>query len=303
MGEDGVSMNKRFLGVLIFAFVVASGASLLLYHLLSGRPQPAAAKPAATRIVIATRDLAPGAVLKEDDVKLMDWNGPVPAGASTHPVDLKGRGVVTAIVAQEPILESRLAPAGSGGGFASTIPPGKRAVAIHVSDVSSVAGFVVPGMHVDVLISGNAPGADNRLGTLTKTLLQNIEVISAGQDFKRDAEGKPVSVPVINLLATPEQAEQLSLAASSTNIQLVLRNPSDNVTVKTPGTALGRLFVGGNPPAEGNPDGLRQARRAPRVAVIPVVHQAPPRRDPFVMEIISGTKKVETKFDNGGEGK
>jgi len=61
--------------------------------------------------------------------------------------------------------------------------------------------------------------------------------------------------------------------------------------------------VGGNPPAEGNPDGLRQARRAPRVAVIPVVHQAPPRRDPFVMEIISGTKKVETKFDNGGEGK
>jgi pilus assembly protein CpaB len=289
-------MNKRFLGVLIFAFVVASGASLLLYRLLSNRPQPVRASQATTHVVLATRDLAPGTVLKEDDIRLADWGGPIPAGANARTQNVVGRGVVTAIVAQEPVLDSRLAPKGAGGGFASMIPAGMRAVAIHVSDVSSVAGFVVPGMRVDVLISGNAPGADNRLGTLTKTLLQNMEVLSAGQDFKKDAEGKPVSVPVINLLATPQQAEMLSLAAAQTNIQLVLRNPLDHDTVKTSGTALGRLFMGGRNP---EPETPRPVRRA-AVPVVQVAHQAPPRKDPFVMEIISGTKKVETKFDDGG---
>ena len=306
MGENGVGMNKRFLGVLIFAFVVASGASLLLYRLLANRPQqPVKAAPASSRIVLAMRDLEPGAVLKEEDIKLTDWNGPIPAGASTRPQDMVGRGVVVPIIAKEPVLESRLAAKGAGGGLASMIPPGMRAVAIHVSDVSSVAGFVVPGMRVDVLISGSAPGVDSRFGTVTKTLLQNMEVLSAGQDFKKDAEGKPVSVPVINLLVTPEQAEMLSLAASSTNVQLVLRNPLDHNTAKTPGTALGRLFTGGrNPGIEADVPARPVRRAAPAPAVVPVVHTAPPPpKQPFVMEIISGTKKVETKFENGGEAK
>jgi pilus assembly protein CpaB len=292
-------MNKRFLGVLIFAFVVASGASLMLYRLLSSRPQPAKANPVAAHIVVSTHDLSPGTILKESDIRLADWNGPVPEGASTRPQDVLERGVVSSMVAQEPVLDSRLAPKGAGGGFASMIPSGMRAVAIRVSDVSSVAGFVVPGTHVDVLISGNAPGADNRLGTLTKTLLQNMEVLSAGQDFKKDAEGKPVTVPVINLLATPEQAEMLSLAAAQTNIQLVLRNPLDHDTVKTGGTALGQLFTGKVPAVA--PDARPVRRRVvAAAAVIPAV-RVPPRKDPFVMEIISGTKKVETKFDNAAE--
>jgi pilus assembly protein CpaB len=306
MGETGWEMNRRFLGVLIFAFVVASGASLLLYRLLANRPQqPVAAAQATTKIVLATRDLEPGAVLKDEDIKLMDWNGPVPTGASTRPQDLVGRGVVTAIVAKEPILDSRLAAKGAGGGLASMIPPGMRAVAIHVSDVSSVAGFVVPGMRVDVLISGNAPGVDNRQGTVTKTLLQNMEVLSAGQDFKKDAEGKPVSVPVINLLTTPAQAEQLSLASTNTNIQLVLRNPLDHDVAKTPGTALARLFTGGTYTAVLDQQAPpRPVRRVNVAAVIPTMHMAPPKKEtPFVMEIISGTKKSETKFDNGGEAK
>ena len=301
-------MNKRFLGVLIFAFVVASGASLLLYRLLANRPQqPVKAATTTTKIVLATRDLEPGTVLKDDDIKLTDWAGPVPTGASTRPQDLVGRGVVTTIIAKEPVLETRLAAKGAGGGLASMIPPGMRAVAIHVSDVSSVAGFVVPGMRVDVLISGNAPGVNNSMGTLTKTLLQNMEVLSAGQDFKKDAEGKPVQVPVINLLATPEQAEQLSLAASSTNIQLVLRNPLDHNVAKTPGTALGRLFTGGrNPGIESEAAARPVVRRAAAPAtavVVPVMQKAPPKA-PFTMEIISGTKKSEAKFANpGGEEK
>src|SRR5258708_36352228 len=121
---------------------------------------------------------------------------------------------------------------------------GMRAVSISVNEGGGVSGFVRTGARVDVLIAGNPPGSSNTLGTVSKTLLQNMEVLSAGQDMQKDSEGKPVSVPVVNLLATPEQAEILSLASSEMRIQLVLRNPLDTQTVKTPGTAVSNLSTG-----------------------------------------------------------
>jgi pilus assembly protein CpaB len=196
------------------------------------------------------------------------------------------------------------------------IPPGMRAVAVRVNEVVGVAGFVVPGMRVDILISGNSPGTSNANGTLTRTLLQNIEVLSAGQDFKKDAEGKPVLVQVVNLLVTPEQAEQLSLAAMQTSIQLVLRNPLDREVAKTPGTALSHLFLGGkyvmpkNPGAASDvtesPVRKAPARRAAAAPAPPVMMAPPPppkKEAPFVMEIINGSGKTEKKFENAGEGK
>ena len=146
-----------------------------------------------TQIVLATRDLEVGTVLKEQDVQLADWPGRRRRESSTRAQDLVGRGVITPIYAKEPVIESRLAPKGAGGGLAAMIPPGMRAVAVRVNEVVGVAGFVIPGMRVDVLISGNRPGGDGNLGTLTRTLLQNLEVLSAGQDIKKDAEGKPVA--------------------------------------------------------------------------------------------------------------
>jgi len=300
-------MNKRFAGVLLFAFVVASVASLLLYRLLVNRPQPTKAAVATTQIVLAARDIEVGTVLKEDDVRLADWPGQVPVGASTKVQDLVGRGVTTAIYAKEPVIESRLAQKGAGGGLAAMIPPGMRAVAVRVNEVVGVAGFVVPGMRVDVLISGTRPTGSAVLGTLTRTLLQNLEVLSAGQDFKKDQEGKPVMVQVVNLLVTPEQAEQLSLASSQTTIQLVLRNPLDRDVAKTPGTALDYLFAGiGKRPVEPASGGSPAPRPRPVSSQPrPVMQEAPaPKKEaPFVMEIVSGSKKVEHKFESSGEGK
>lgn len=300
-------MNKRFVGVLLFAFVVASGASLLLYRLLINRPATTkAAAPVTTKVVTAGRDLEVGTVLKEEDVKLSDWPGVIPTGAVLKLQDVVGRGVTTTIYAKEPIIESRLATKGAGGGLASMIPPGMRAVAIRVNDVVGVAGFVVPGMRVDVLISGNKPGGDGNLGQVTKTLLQNIEVLSAGQDFKKDAEGKPVLVQVVNLLATPEQAEQLSLAANMTNIQLVLRNPLDREVAKTGGTAVRLLFDGTKLKASDDqtPAPRRIERALPAPAPRMTMTMPAEKERPFVMEIISGTKKSEATFNNpGGSGK
>jgi len=302
-------MNKRFLGVLIFAFVVASAASLLLYRVLN-RPSPSKAAVATTQIVQAAHDLEMGSVIHDDDVKLADWSGNVPAGATAHKEDVLKRGVLTPIYAREPIIESRLAPLGAGGGLAAMIPRGMRAVAVRVNEVVGVAGFVIPGMHVDVLISGTSPYADQRLGTQTRTMLQDIEVLSAGQDFKKDNEGKPLPVQVVNLLVNPEQAEQLSLASSQTQIQLVLRNPLDHDAAKTPGTTVARLFggalrmpAGGDLPPRGGDLSAPPRAAAPRRVQQAMVEAPPPPRRPaaFTMEIISGTIKKDVKFENGGE--
>ena len=295
-------MNKRFVGVLTFAFVVAAGASLVLYRVLINRPQTTKANQATAQVALASRDLEVGTVLKEDDVKLAEWPGSMPLGATARPQDLVGRGVITAIFAKEPIIDSRLAAKGAGGGLAAMIPPGMRAVAVRVNEVVGVAGFVVPGMHVDILISGNSPGASSTIGTQTQTLLQNIEVLSAGQDFKKDNEGKPVVVQVVNLLVTPVQAEQLSLASNQTTIQLVLRNPLDHDVAKTPGTAMHNLFSNGKPLPLTQSDAPPRPRPV-RVAAPIALAAAPPKETPFVMEIISGASKKEQKFGAGQEAK
>jgi pilus assembly protein CpaB len=139
-----------------------------------------------------------------------------------------------------------------------------------------------------------------------------VEVLSAGQDFKKDAEGKPVLVQVVNLLVTPEQAEQLSLASQQTSIQLVLRNPLDRDVAKTPGTALSHLFLGGKfalPKAPGASEvtqaPVRRTQHAAAPAPPPVMQQLPPppkKEAPFVMEIISGSSKVEKKFESADKG-
>src|SRR3977135_974895 len=115
-------MNKRFVGVLLFATIVATVASLLLYRLLINRPQPAKAAVTTTQIVLASRDIDVGTVLKEEDVKLADWPGAVPVGASRETKDVVGRGITVAVYAKEPVIESRLAARGAGGGLAAMIP-------------------------------------------------------------------------------------------------------------------------------------------------------------------------------------
>ena len=238
-------MNQRLLSVLTFAFVVSAGASFLLYRLIASRVSANAKQPT-VQVILASRNLDLGTLIRDADLKQGDWSGPLPLGAVVKKEDVVGRGVMSTIYANEPLLESRLAPKGAGAGLAATIPAGMRAVAVRVNEVVGVAGFVVPGMRVDILISGNPPGSNGSVGTVTKTLLQNIEVLSAGQNYQKDSEGKPVQVQVVNLLVTPEQAETLSLASNETRIQLVLRNPLDTVMSKTNGTAMGNLFAGGS---------------------------------------------------------
>src|ERR1035438_7102432 len=291
-------MNKRFIGVLMFAFVVATVGGLITYKSLMSRSQPAKAAAPSVQVVLASKDLELGTVLKEGDLYMADWSGALPAGASNKVSDLYGRGVTTAIYAKEPVIESRLAPKGAGGGLAAMIPKGMRAFTIPVNEVVGVAGFVTAGQHVDLLIAGNSPGGNANLGTLSRTLLQNLEILSAGQDFKKDPEGKPVAVQVVNVLVTPEQAEILSLATGQTSIRMVLRNPLDHDVTKTPGTNMaymwGNAGKGLKPtPPEMDEPAAQKPRRAPAPKPVAVVAPPPPvkKEGPFNMEIISRTSK------------
>jgi pilus assembly protein CpaB len=241
-------MNRRLLVVLLIAFLVAGLCSLVVYRLVGKRV--AFAHPVSmTRVVTAAADLKLGAILTSANLSTTEIEGAPPKGAILKPENAIGRGVVANLYQGETILEDRLAPVGSGGGLAATIRQGMRACAVKVDEVVGVAGFVTPGMRVDVLISGDPPGqADKIEGTLVKTLLQNIEVLSAGTDIQKDTEGKPQQVHVVNLLVTPEQAEVLSLASNQTHIQLVLRNPLDTQVAKVTGSAMANLFANGNAP-------------------------------------------------------
>lgn len=286
-------MNRRLLSVLAFALIVSAGASLLLYRLLAGRMsnQP---RPAVTQVIVAARALEPGTLIRDADLRQGDWTGAVPANVLQKKEDIIGRGVVYPILMNEPLVEGRLAPKGGGAGMAALIPHGMRAVAVRVNELVGVAGFVVPGTRVDVLVSGNPPGGAAQ-GGVTKTLLQDVAVLSAGQNFQKDAEGKPVSVQVVNLLVTPQQAEMLSLASSQTTIQLVLRNPLDKDITATTGSAVAQLFhSGGPPPPETRPYHAVQAR-PPGSRPFPAAGIPAPAK-PRMVELIHGVKRAETQF-------
>src|ERR1051325_12055296 len=126
-------MNQRFISVLVFAFVVAAGASLLLYRLMAARA-PVKANVPTQKVILAAHNLEVGAMIKASDLKMGGWSGTPPQNAITKKEDVVGRGVVSTVYEGEPILENRLAPKGAGAGLPSMIPPGMRAGALDVNE-------------------------------------------------------------------------------------------------------------------------------------------------------------------------
>ena len=276
-------MNRRLLIILLSAFVIAAISTYLVWRMVGTRLS--ASKPqTSTRLVAAAKDIKIGSILAPADLTYIQIVGSAPQGAILDPKNAIGRGVVSNLFAGEAIVDNRLAPMGSGGGLAATIKEGMRACAVRVDEVVGVAGFVTPGMRVDVLVSGVPPNTQGGTQeTQTRTILQNIEVLSAGTDIQKDAEGKPQQVQVVNLLVTPEQAQILALAANQMRIQLVLRNPLDTTVTPVPETAMANLF--GDKPAP-KPNVVRKPKAA-----------APA---PFTITVINGQQKSEQKFVSPG---
>lgn len=278
-------MNRRLLMILFTAFVIASISTFVVWRMVGTRMN--FQKPqSSSSVIAATKDVKIGMILAPEDLTTMQLVGQPPPGAILDKKNALGRGVISNIYAGEPVLENRLAPVGSGGGLAAIIKEGYRACAIKVDEVVGVAGFVTPGMHVDVLISGVPPNQGNNQETQTRTILQNIEVISAGTDIQKDAEGKPQQVQVVNLQVTPEQAQILALASNQMKIQLVLRNPLDTTVTPVQETAMINLFGGVKPPSAAPSKGPKKPR--------------PAAASPYTITVINGAQKSEEKFATPG---
>ena len=232
-------LDRRFLIVvgcsLLWAFLVAS-----LFYRVAGSGGKARAAAPGKPLVVAAQALAFGSSIGADSVKIIQVpENLFPKGGFSRKEDVVERTVVSAIEPDEPVVEVRIAPRGSGVGLAPMIPSGLRAIAVRVNDVVGVAGFVLPGMRVDVLVTGRPPGIND---TVTTTVLQNIPVLSAGQTIQADTQGKPISTTVVTLLVDPPQAEALTLAITEGHIQLVLRNNSDQQVAPTPGRQSRDLY-------------------------------------------------------------
>ena len=237
-------MNRRLIAVFAFALVVSGIASLVVYRLLLANvAQASTRKLPRSKLLVATHDLQVGTMIAPADLRVVESAGPVPPLAINDSKEALGRGVIAPIYEGESITVSRLAATGAGAGMASMIPIGKRAVALRVNEVVGLAGFVVPGMRVDVIAAGSStPNGQSGGDMISRTILQNIEVLSAGQKYEKRADGKPEEAQVVNLLVTPGQAETLSLAGTETKVQLVLRNPMDTKEEQTTGTTLAAVL-------------------------------------------------------------
>ena len=283
-------MNSR----IVLAIALSAGMALLVtgvfYRVAVGGDSPAAEPLGMTEIVVAVKDLEVGSQIQVDDLRLQEWpTGNVPEGALTTLDQAIERSPMALVLADEPVLERRLAPAGSGFGLSPKVPEGMRAMSVRVDDVSGLAGFVMPEAKVDVLITGT-PSSSNASGQMTRTILSNVRVLSAGEHLTPDASGRPQKVPVVTLLLAPDQAEMVTLAQSRGRIQLVLRNAKDEEIAQTEGVTESELYGGKRPVQEPRPH-----PQAPVAFVAP----APPPPPEVQVQMIRGDKISVQTFEQG----
>ena len=276
--------RTRTIVVLALALITASVASLGIYRAVQRIPVREV-EVASMHAVVAAANLPVGTLVTADQVRLVAWpaRNPVP-GAFSSIDDVLNRGVIQPITENEPLTEHKLAPLEAGAGLSPTIPPGMRAISVKVNEVVGVAGFVVPGSRVDVLVT-----LDDRSGgrgAMSRVVVSNVQVLTAGTRYDQEkarADGQPIPTTVVTLLATPQDAERVTLAASEGKIMLTLRNPLDILPTETDGARLANLLGAPAPP----PVAKRVADRTVMVAPPPPVPKI------YTVEAIRAAKRTE----------
>jgi pilus assembly protein CpaB len=277
-------MNRnRLLMIGFIALALGAFVSFVVYRNLQssrgGKQAPG------EDIIVAANDLQVGSKIEEKDIKFVHFpSDDLPAGVFHLPNKVIGRGVVAPISRGEFILTNKLAGENAGSGLPSLIPPGMRAVSVRVNDTTSVSGFVLPGTHVDVLLTGSPQGSSE---PQTTTVLENVAVIATGQRLERNSAGEPQTTPVITLLVSPDDAQKLTLASNQGHIQLALRNPLDTRQQDLTATRSASLYKIAPAPA------VAPVQPRPRHVAAP---SAPPPPMVFTVEVYKGDKKEETKF-------
>jgi pilus assembly protein CpaB len=283
-----MNRNTRTLIVVAVAILMAAIASYGVWLAEKSRPVREV-EVARTQAVVATHPLSVGMLVTKDDLKLVPWPAanPVP-GSFTEVEKAVNRGVIVSVSENEPLTESKLAPIGSGAGLPPTITEGMRALSVKVNEVIGVAGFVIPGTRVDVVVT--VRGRENNAQPQSRVVLSNVQVLTAGTRYDQERatkDGKPIPTSVVTLLLTPEDAEKMTLASEEGKVMLALRNPLDTAPTKTDGARLSALLGEASPlPNKTIVDGRQMAKAAPK---------PPPPAAPkiYTVETIRAAKRSE----------
>lgn len=292
-----MNRNSRLLVVVAIAIVCATAASYAVYRALAVRPL-AASGPQLVPTLVAAQPIPAGALVTKDMLRTVAWpaDSRVP-GSFGDPRQVLDRGAVVSIAQNEPVTESKLAAVGAGGGLPPTIPPGMRAISVRVNEVIGVAGFVVPGTRVDVVVTFEPRAAQGNEG-LARVVVSNVQVLTAGTRYDQEKarqDARPIPTSVVTLLVSPEDAERIALASSEGRITLTLRNPLDTATTETTGIRMAAL-MGMPAPAPAVERPVLSRRPAPQV---PVALPPPPPK-PYTVEAIRGAKRSQEPVRTSG---
>jgi pilus assembly protein CpaB len=284
--------NKRTAVVLVIAVLLAGVASLGMYRVISRIPARDSAEMKTVDVVVAQHPLKLGARLTNDDIKLAKWpaDSQVP-GTFAKLEDVVDRGLISDIGENEPLTTARLAAREAGAGLPPSIPPGMRAVSVKVNEVIGVAGFVVPGTRVDVMVT--LTNRQQQQDSITRVVVSNVQVLTAGTRYDQEnaKDGKPIPSTVVTLLVAPDDGERIALAASEGQIMLTLRNPLDTAPTATSGVrTAGLLGQTAEAPAQTKPRATRASAPAKPVQPEPA---AVPATKTYTVEAIRGAKRTE----------
>ena len=229
-------MNVRRL---VAALVMALFGSALFTFWISKKLTRSGDAGHRQQYVAAAQDLLAGDALQKQGLMLIDWPSDKPLdGAFAKAEDVVGRTVLYPVSAGEPIRARYLATAGSGIGLSTRIPEGMRAMSLKTDQIVGVAGFLVPGSHVDVLVTFHTPASPD---PITATVLQDVQVLATGQKMQPDPEGKIAPTDVVTLLVNPQDAEKVVLANVQGTVHFVLRNGADHAMVSSHSAELSEL--------------------------------------------------------------
>jgi pilus assembly protein CpaB len=277
--------NTRTILVLAVAILMAGLASYGVYQAVRSIPERRV-EIAQRQTVVALRPMPVGTLVTKDDLKVVPWPAANPVPGSFDAIDQAvNRGLIVPVAENEPVTESKLAKPGAGAGLPPTITEGMRAISVRVNEVIGVAGFVIPGTRVDVLVS-----IKQGASALARVVVSNVQVLTAGTRFDQEQalqDGKAIPTSVVTLLVTPEDAEKITLASDEGRIMLTLRNPLDNEPTKTNGTRTESLYgAPAAPPVTKIVEGRKKMVRVP--APTP-----PPEARPYTVETIRAAKRAE----------
>jgi pilus assembly protein CpaB len=277
--------QNRTLIVMLVAITTAAVGSYGVYRAVLQMPVREV-EVASVNVVVAAQPLAMGTRLHPNQLRVVAWPSRNPlVGAFSDTKELVDRGLIDNVAENEPITMTKVASLEAGAGLPPVIPEGMRAISVRVNEVVGVAGFVVPGTIVDVLVTvRTSNGTQDE--PMTRAVVSRVTVLTAGTKFdqEKSKNGEPIPTSVVTLAVLPDDAERISLAQNEGKITLALRNPLDILPTETKGVRLASLMTGKN--AEPVID-----RTKNRVVARVPAPSAPPPPSVYTVETIRAAKR------------